>query len=634
MTLPGNHQAGDTGSLAHENLQDLDINNLMSQVAALQAAVKALTPPATVPSAPTNVTAIAGNGTATVSFTAPASNGATITSYTVTSTPGALTGTATVAAPVTISGLTNGTAYTFAVTASSSVGQGPASAASTSITPNASFSSLVDNFNGTLALWPSGSASTTLVNGRARIVCDTGYQSLQSAAVYSLAGSAVSAQVFAPAAGGAVTDADVSMNVNSTTAGTALTIGINRVTGNITFSSQTGYYDPNSFAMPYDPIAHLWLRIRESAGTIYWETSPDGFTWTNRRATNAATPAWVVGASNLQLGFATHRDAGTVDYAEVDGVNGATLPAQLYRRCTFGAYYSDTSTGGYGDSLYTPTDGSAQYLWQQGFNITVPRVVYFAGFNSDIPSGAMYYSGKGYRLVRAWDVEYYPGPTYARALVSFADILSGARDADLNKVFTQHATFKGGVDFRMWWEMNLGGTQASPIYNGSLPKACTSAAQFIQAWQYVVNYARKNFPAADFRFCWVPNGSDGGITMESLYPGDNYVDVVGADVYNETTYSTWQTFPQKIQPIYDRLAKITTNANIPMMIGEVGSVAGSGANQGVADWLTSLFTTTAMPRMKYIDFFNINKGVDWRITTTAASTAVAKQYLAPGAATA
>jgi hypothetical protein len=31
---------------------------------------------------------------------------------------------------------------------------------------------------------------------------------------------------------------------------------------------------------PYDPVGMKWLRIRESGGTTYWETAPDGLTWT------------------------------------------------------------------------------------------------------------------------------------------------------------------------------------------------------------------------------------------------------------------------------------------------------------------------------------------------------------------
>ena len=90
------------------------------------------------PGAPTSVTATStGATTANVSFTAPASNGgATITSYTATSSPGGITGTISQAGSGTIAmtGLTAGTAYTFTVRATNSVGAGTASSASNSIT--------------------------------------------------------------------------------------------------------------------------------------------------------------------------------------------------------------------------------------------------------------------------------------------------------------------------------------------------------------------------------------------------------------------------------------------------------------------------------------------------------------------
>ncbi|WP_429931992.1 putative Ig domain-containing protein [Agrobacterium vitis] len=89
------------------------------------------------PGAPTIGTATAGNAQATVSFTAPASNGgAAITSYTVTASPGGATATGS-ASPITVTGLTNGTAYTFTVTATNSAGTGAASAATSAVTPTA-----------------------------------------------------------------------------------------------------------------------------------------------------------------------------------------------------------------------------------------------------------------------------------------------------------------------------------------------------------------------------------------------------------------------------------------------------------------------------------------------------------------
>jgi YVTN family beta-propeller protein len=87
-----------------------------------------------VPLAPTGVKAIGGYSEATVRWSAPANNGSTITRYTVTSSPGSKTCT-TGAATCPVRGLTNGTTYTFRVTATNAEGTGAASAPSPSVSP-------------------------------------------------------------------------------------------------------------------------------------------------------------------------------------------------------------------------------------------------------------------------------------------------------------------------------------------------------------------------------------------------------------------------------------------------------------------------------------------------------------------
>jgi hypothetical protein len=90
------------------------------------------------------VSALAGSGSATVTWTAPADGGSPITLYTVTPYVGAVAQAATIVSgspPATnalVSGLVDGTTYTFRVTATNTVGTSPPSAPSNAVTPTTS----------------------------------------------------------------------------------------------------------------------------------------------------------------------------------------------------------------------------------------------------------------------------------------------------------------------------------------------------------------------------------------------------------------------------------------------------------------------------------------------------------------
>ncbi len=96
--------------------------------------------PATVPSAPTGVSGVSGNGQVTLSWTAPSDDGGSaLTGYIVvpylglvSEPPTTFTSTATTES---VTGLANGSSYTFAVTAVNGVGDSPASSPSGTVTP-------------------------------------------------------------------------------------------------------------------------------------------------------------------------------------------------------------------------------------------------------------------------------------------------------------------------------------------------------------------------------------------------------------------------------------------------------------------------------------------------------------------
>ncbi|RLK61715.1 fibronectin type III domain protein [Actinokineospora cianjurensis] len=96
-------------------------------------------PSITAPSAPSAVAAVASNASATVTWSAPGDGGNAITGYTVTpyigstpQTPVAVTGTS-----AQVTGLTNGTSYTFRVTATNAIGTSAPSTPSNAVTPSA-----------------------------------------------------------------------------------------------------------------------------------------------------------------------------------------------------------------------------------------------------------------------------------------------------------------------------------------------------------------------------------------------------------------------------------------------------------------------------------------------------------------
>jgi hypothetical protein len=97
------------------------------------------TPTAQPPGPVTNVSATAGPQQAAVTWTPPTGEGETVTGYRITPYIGSTAQTpTTVTAPATsktVTGLTAGTEYTFTVTAINSVGAGPESAKSNSVTP-------------------------------------------------------------------------------------------------------------------------------------------------------------------------------------------------------------------------------------------------------------------------------------------------------------------------------------------------------------------------------------------------------------------------------------------------------------------------------------------------------------------
>lgn len=184
---------------------------------------------------------------------------------------------------------------------------------------------LTDDFTATTvdtAKWPDNYNTAGLPlpdqpSGRARVPADTGFAAYASDDVYTLQGSYVHVQVVPPAADGA-TEAYAQLLVLSSTSGTNITFEIDTASNTVLMATRINFIDESSQTLGYSSADHAWLRIRETSGTVYWETAPDGRTWTVRHSTTS--PTWVADA-DIAVQLLAHRSSGTQNWAEFDNVN-------------------------------------------------------------------------------------------------------------------------------------------------------------------------------------------------------------------------------------------------------------------------------------------------------------------------
>ncbi len=90
-------------------------------------------------------------------------------------------------------------------------------------------------------------------------------------------------------------------------------------------------------AVPYEPVAHRWWRIRESGGTVYFEASANGSQW--QRITSGPAP---FALTHVQVRFMVGSDdpTTTTSSADFDNFNGGTPQGS---RCALSSLRDDFS---------------------------------------------------------------------------------------------------------------------------------------------------------------------------------------------------------------------------------------------------------------------------------------------------
>ncbi|MEU8513626.1 glycosyl hydrolase [Kitasatospora sp. NPDC048722] len=145
--------------------------------------------------------------------------------------------------------------------------------------------------------------------------------------------------------------------------------------------------------------------------------------------------------------------------------------------------------------------------------------------------------------------------------------------------------------------------------------------QYVEAWKHVHDIF-KQVGATKVTWVWSPNVDyENATSLNTLYPGDDYVDWIGLSGYYGTTgVEKYKSFDQIFQPTIKELRGFTQK---PVVITETGATDTSGLK---AQWISEMFAQLPQhPDIIGVIWYEARKEVDWRV---AASDAASQAYAA------
>lgn len=178
---------------------------------------------------------------------------------------------------------------------------------------------------------------------------------------------------------------------------------------------------------------------------------------------------------------------------------------------------------------------------------------------------------------------------------------------------------------RFDWEMNTNEVPYSEHANGNRP------GEFVRMWRHVHRIFTQ-VGAKNVTWVWCPNIEYNGSVkpLQSLYPGNAYVDWTCLDGYNWGTRRDtehWKPFAALFGQSY-RLVTQRIAPNKPLMIGETASTEAGGSK---AAWIADAFGVQIplrFPRIGAVVWFNKSwDGMDWPIETSPQATAAMRSSL-------
>jgi len=111
---------------------------------------------------------------------------------------------------------------------------------------------------------------------------------------------------------------------------------------------------------------------------------------------------------------------------------------------------------------------------------------------------------------------------------------------------------------------------------------------------------------------WCPNNQDiGSYKAEQYYPGNQYIDMVGVDGYNDGASQTWSKWSPPSEVYDNMMGRINTltSGSLPMTVPEFGTVAqtqhGNDDIQAKNLWLEQTFSYFVSNNVVMFAYFNI-----------------------------
>jgi Glycosyl hydrolase family 26 len=202
--------------------------------------------------------------------------------------------------------------------------------------------------------------------------------------------------------------------------------------------------------------------------------------------------------------------------------------------------------------------------------------------------------------------------------VSLASIAAGSQDAALTADAKALHAWNHPFMLRLFPEMNGPWEGYSPGVNGQ------TSAQFIAAWRHVYRLFQ-SAGATKVKFVWNPDKEVKGeaYSYRQLWPGAQYVDWVGLDVYNSNT-AAQGTFPSLRDACAQSVKDIRKlSSTLPLIVAEVGVANYAGK----AHWIKRSLHQMSRMGVKAAVWFNEVGKSNWRLDSSSAALAAAKVAL-------